>query len=557
MFDSLVSLFAPRQATLPQDAAPAPATGAPSPGIIGPPGSNPVHIRLLGINDFHGQLGDSDAKVDNQAIGGAATLAAYIKREKAANPEGTVVLSAGDAIGASPPESTLLNHESAMAVLAGMGIDLATFGNHEFDRGLGEIMHLIRGGQRKKRTRKGVVKAGPPWPGSPFAWVSANVVDVTTRRPVLPPYVIMEVKGVKVAFIGAVTKDLKNVTFASGIKNVEALDPADAINRYIPEIKAKGVKAIVAFVHEGGDVNKKTGEISGPIVDICKRLDPEVDVVLSAHSHKEYSTRIHGKIVTQGGSYAKGLAEVDLAVDPASGQVVAGSSRIIRNAEDGIAPDPVVDQMVGMFKAAVAPKTERVISVLPGPVPKQKSPGGETAMGTLIAEAQRRFAGTDIAFMNPGGIRQDIGEGGPVKWGKLFGVQPFANRVIKLQMTGAQVRQVLEEMFPPGDGDPIMLQVAGMRVYFDMRKPVGKRIVKVVTDDGRPLDPKKTYTVAANSFIAEGGDNMKTLAKAKKVADMGVDLDALVQYLKQGNPVPTGPVGRLNIVGGALPDSAH
>ena len=558
----------PRQAVTPAPTAPAPAPVAPAgpantpaaapPGIVGPAGSNPVHVRLLAINDFHGQLGDSDAKVGADAIGGAATLAGYINRERGANPEGTVVLSVGDAFGASPPESSLLNHESSMAVLAGMGVNLATFGNHEWDRGYAEAMHLIAGGRRKKKNRKGkLVAAGNPWPGSPFPWVSANIIDKKTRKPIVPPYVIMEVKGVKVAFIGGVTSDLKNVTMAAGIKNLEALDPADAINKYIPEIKAKGVKAIVAFIHEGGDVDKKTGEVMGEIVDIAKRLDPEVDVVLSAHSHKEYSTRIAGKIVTQGSSYGKALAEIDLAVDPATGQVVAGSSRIIRNAEKGITSDPMVAKMVGMFQAAVAPKTDRVISVLPGAISKEKSPAGETPMGTLIAEAQRYYAGADLGIMNPGGIRQPIGAGGPVTWGKLFGVQPFSNHVIKLEMTGAEVLATLEQMFPPGGKDPIMLQLAGMRVWFDMRKPEGKRITKVITDDGKPLNLKRRYTVAANSFIVGGGDGLTHLAKAKVLGDVGVDLDALVTYLKDGNPVPTKPIGRLNIVGGTLPDAAH
>jgi len=161
------------------------ATGA---AIAGPPGSDPVLIRLLAINDFHGQLGDSDAVVDGVPIGGAATLAAYMNRERAADPAGTVMVSAGDAFGASPPESSLLDHESTMAVLTQMGLDVATFGNHEWDRGFNETMRLVFGGKRTMTVNGKQVATGPMWPGSPFPWVSANLVDRKTGKPLVPPF---------------------------------------------------------------------------------------------------------------------------------------------------------------------------------------------------------------------------------------------------------------------------------------------------------------------------------------------------------------------------------
>lgn len=558
MLEALTSSLRHHAATLTQQVAGA-VGGAPTPaaGIVGPPGSSPVLVRLLALNDFHGQLGDSDAKLGAMEVGGAATMAGYINRERAANPNGTVVLSAGDAIGASPPESTLLDHESTFATLAGMGMDVATVGNHEFDRGYAETMRLIKGGRRTKRVR-GKNVAGPMWPGSPFPFVSANIVDRKSGKPVLPPYIIKTVNGVKVAFIGATTKNLKKVTLASGIKNVTALDPAKAINRYIPEIKAQGVRAVVVLIHEGGEMDEKSKQLSGDIVDVVKRMDPEVDAVVSAHSHKEYVARVNGKLVTQALSYAKALAEIDLLVDRKSGDVVASNARIIKNDQAGVAPDPLVDHMVKAFKAKVAPVAERVISILPGPVTREMSTAGETAMGTLIAEAQRVYANADIAFMNPGGIRQDLTVGGPVTWGKLFGVQPFANRVTRMQMSGAQILKVLEQMFPAdGKTHPTILQVAGMRVWFDMSKPAGSRITKVVTDDGKALDPKRSYTVAANAFLCGGGDGFTELMTGANKQEIGTDLDALVKYLKAGNPVPLAPVGRLNIAGGALPKDAH
>ncbi len=564
MLNALTSLLGLRRAQL-SLGAPAPASsvippGQPS-GIIGPPGTKPVLVRVLAINDFHGQLGDSDAQMGAMQLGGAATLAGYLDRERAANPNGTIVVSAGDAIGASPPESSLLDHESSMAVLAAMGVSIATFGNHEFDRGLGELMRLIKGGRKRAATRAtkhaGHVKpAGPAWPGSPFPWISANLVDTDTGKRIAPPYIIKEINGVKVAFIGATTANLKKVTLAAGIRNVKVLDPATAINQCVPEIKAQGVRAIVVMIHEGGDPSAAGNEVTGDIVPVVKRLDPEIDAVVSAHSHKEYVARINGKLVTQAMSYAKAFAAIDLLVDKTTGDVLTSQARIVKNDEAGVTPDPVIARMVKSFQAKVAPTTERVISVLPGPVTRKMSAAGENAMGTLIAEAQRTFADADVAFMNPGGIRQDLVQGGPVTWGKLFGVQPFANVVTRMNMTGAQILRVLEQMFP-AHGSPVMLQIAGMRVWFDVSRPIGKRITKVLMDTGKELDPKQTYVVAANAFLVGGGDGFTALAKGRNKAAVGTDLAALVAYLASGKPVPTRPIGRLNIAGGTLPEDAH
>ncbi|HEY8707614.1 MAG TPA: bifunctional metallophosphatase/5'-nucleotidase [Burkholderiaceae bacterium] len=531
------------------------ATGA---AIAGPPGSDPVLIRLLAINDFHGQLGDSDAVVDGVPIGGAATLAAYMNRERAADPAGTVMVSAGDAFGASPPESSLLDHESTMAVLTQMGLDVATFGNHEWDRGFNETMRLVFGGKRTMTVNGKQVATGPMWPGSPFPWVSANLVDRKTGKPLVPPFYIKTVNGVKVAFIGATTQHLKEVTLASGIPNVGVLDPATAINKYVALLKAQGIKQFVVLIHEGGETDPATGQVTGDIVDVVNHLDPSISAVVSAHSHQKYVTRINGILVTQAQSYAKAFAEIDMTVDRNTGETIKTDGKIITNDERGIAPDPTVAQMVSKFQHIVAPKTQRVVSILPGAITRKASPAGETAMGTLLAEAQRTYAKADIALMNPGGIRQDLTTGGPVTWGKLFGVQPFANRLMLMDMTGKQLAATLEQMFPPGVGThPTMLQVAGMRVWFDMSKPLGQRVTKVVTDDGKLLNPKKHYRVVANNFLANGGDGFTELATIKKKTEVGIDLDAFASYLAAGKPVPLNPIGRLNITGGSLPADAH
>jgi 2',3'-cyclic-nucleotide 2'-phosphodiesterase (5'-nucleotidase family) len=588
---SIASAFGlgPAAAQLPAAATPPAAPAEPwKQGIVGPPGSDVVHVRILSINDLHGQLPDSDAKVDGVDIGGAATLAAYVQRERAGNPNGTVFVSAGDMLGASPPESQLLRHHPTLAVLGAMGLDLATFGNHEFDRGYAEAIRLIFGDQAlaqaqreqgitptapaRKRRRKGRAagvdaKAGakhvaaargkPAWPGSPFPWISANIVDKRTGRTILPPYVIREVNGVKVAFVGATTKDLKNVTVAKGIPNIESTDPADAVNKLVPEIRAKGVKAIVVVVHEGGEADKTDPKkINGAIVDLANRLDPEVDAVISGHSHKEYATQIAGKQVVQAGNYAKALGVVELGIDRKTGQVVVSSSRLVRNDEHGIQPDAKIAAMVDRFHAAVAPRTEKVVTELKAPLVRKLTPSGEMPLGAVIADAQRAFAKTQIAFMNNGGVRQDLDAAGPLTWGKLFGVQPFANILTSFELTGAEIKSVLEEQFRP-DGEAYMLQASGLKMHVDPTRPAGQRITQITLADGTPIDPAKTYTVAANSFLADGGDGFATFKKAKKKRELGVDLDALVQYMQSGKGSAPAEAGRIVVDAGQLNIGDH
>jgi 2',3'-cyclic-nucleotide 2'-phosphodiesterase (5'-nucleotidase family) len=544
---------------------------------------NIANVRVIGINDFHGQISDSTAKSGETELGGAATLSAYIQRERAGNPNGTVVVSAGDNFGAAPPESTLLRHHSSITVLDAMGLDLSTFGNHEFDDGYAEAIRLIYGddahaaalreqkglppltAEQRKRRRAGgradaatgarhvaAAKGKPKWPGSPFPWISANVVHKSSGKTVLPPYVIKEVDGVKVAFVGAVTADLKKTTLASGIENIEALDIADSINKYVPEIKAKGVKAIVVVMHEGGAHSKQEPkQLTGPIDDIAKRLDPEVDVIVAGHTREKFATTLHGKHVIHTGDYAQALGVVDLKVDRTTGQVVSGEARLVTNDQNGIAPDPTVGALVKRFEQAVAPRTQRVVATLDAPLTKTTNAAGESALGALIADAQRWKAKTQVALMNPGGIRKDLDQAGTLKWGTLFGVQPFANRVTSMKLTGAQLLAVLEEQFAD-PAKPKVLQVSGMTVHMDLTKPVGQRITKVVMADGKALDPAASYSVAANSFLADGGDGFTTFTKGTSRKDHGVDLDALSGYLATGAKVATTPPGRIVIDAGAF-----
>ncbi|SFJ79912.1 bifunctional metallophosphatase/5'-nucleotidase [Thermoflavimicrobium dichotomicum] len=479
-----------------------------------------VDVQILSVNDFHGQL-DKEQKVDGKPAGTAAYLASYLKQREKQNPN-TLLVHAGDAVGASPPTSALLQDEPTIKVLNQMGFDVGTVGNHEFDEGVKEMKRLIYGGYHPKTGY---------FTGARFPYTVANVVDKKTRKPILPPSVIKQVKGIPIAFVGAVTTETPKIVIPSGVKDVEFIDEAEAINREVQKLKKKGVQAIMVLLHEGGFQDTNTGNITGRVADITKKLDPEVDVVFSGHTHTFLNGTVDGKLVVQGLSYGKAFADVDLVLDRKTKDVVSKKSEIVFTKHEGMTPDPVVDRMVKRFQEQVAPIVNQVVGKTSAPITKQANEAGESAAGNLIADAQRWKMKTDFAFMNPGGIRADIPQG-DVTYGDLYTVQPFGNDLVSMKLTGAQIKKLLNQIFTDPNY-PRFLQVSGLTYTWDKNRPANDRIVEVKKADGTPLDLSQTYTVTANYFLADGGDSFTVFKEGTDRVTGPSDLDALIEYIKQ------------------------
>jgi 5'-nucleotidase len=314
----------------------------------------------------------------------------------------------------------------------------------------------------------------------------------------------------------------------------------------------RGVHAIVAVVHEGAWPNAKTGELKGAGERLAHQLDPDVDVVLEGHSHAKYIKKIDGKIVVQAGEYGEAFAAVDLKIDPRTGDVIDGAAHLVTNDEQGIAPNTRIAKLVSDFQRQVGPKLRSVVSELPGTVSRQANKLGESPLGALVAEAQRQHAHSDIAVFNNGGLRHDLGKG-QVTWGQVFAAQPYGNHLMRIMMTGTQIREALEQQFQ--DGRTVLLQLAGLRATYDLRRRKGERVVNATLADGTPLDDTRTYSVAANDYLAGGGDGFTALRHGKR-RDLGVDLAALITYLKAGKPVPLEAPGNISFVQGSdLPRS--
>jgi 5'-nucleotidase len=518
------------------------------------PPKEPTHVRLLAFNDFHGQI-SAGRKVGARPVGGAAVLASYLKANTlSGDDESTFIVHAGDHVGASPPASALLQDEPSISFLNLLTNDkctgpqrlddprcniVGTLGNHEFDEGKDELLRLLRGGNHAN---------GPflenPYRGARFPYVSANVVDATTGRPILPPYVIRKVEHSKIAFIGAVLKETPTIVTPTGVAGLKFLDEADAINSYVDEIRAKGVHAIVVLIHQGssqasytGETDAGAGPVGGAIADIINRLNDDVDVVVSGHSHTFTNTIMKNQngapiLVTQAFSASTAFAKIDLTIDRGTHDVVSKTASVMTTWGDegpGLTPDAAAAKITADAEAKVAPLVNQIVGVAATAITRTQTPAGESAMGDLIADAQLAAMGTDFAFMNPGGIRADL-DAGEATWGELFTIQPFGNSLVRMNLTGAQVKAVLEQQWAGQPSERIM-QISGLTYTWKASAPVGSRIVEV-RKDGIPLDPSAIYSITCNNFMAAGGDNFTTFLSGTNQVGGPVDLDALIAYIK-------------------------
>ncbi|MBS4204133.1 bifunctional 2',3'-cyclic-nucleotide 2'-phosphodiesterase/3'-nucleotidase [Lederbergia citrea] len=491
-----------------------------------------VKVHLLGINDFHGQLDTYNASIN---AGGGEYLAAYLKKWKATNPN-TLLVHAGDVVGASPPTSALLQDEPTIRFLNKLGFDVGTLGNHEFDKGVQEMLRLIHGGSHPNT----VEKYGP-FEGANFPYVAANVIDEKTGETILDPYVIKEVDGVPIGFIGIALASTPSIVIPSGVEGVRFTDEVEAINKATAELKEKGVKAIVVLAHNPG-VSKSDGTgADGEIVDIANKVDDEVDIIFGGHNHAYMNAMVGNKLLVQSYSYGTAFSAVDIEIDRTTKDIVAKKAEIVTTYRDKITPDAEIKAMIDQYKEDVAPIINEVVGHAPKAITRDQNADGESALGNLIADSMRDQTGTDFAFMNPGGIRADL-KAGDLTWGDLFTVQPFGNDLVKMDLTGEQVKMLLNQQWT--DKARIM-PISGLKVKYDDARPVGDRILEITLPDGTPIDLAKTYSVTVNNFMASGGDNFTVLLKGKNQVVDVVDLEAFVNYVKKLKEVNTTIEGRM------------
>ena len=528
------------------------------------PASTPgrtVKVQLLALNDFHGQLTppaaplvlrrDAAGKPVRVDAGGVAFLAEHIARLRAENPRNTLVVSAGDLVGASPLVSALFHDEPTVEAMNLLGLDLSAVGNHEFDEGREELLRLQRGGCHPKDG----CQDGTPFEGARFQFLAANVVD-DADEPILPAYAVRSFEGVKVAFIGVTLEDTPTLVTASGVSGLRFRDEVLTVNRLVPRLQAQGIEAFVLMLHEGGEQapgGRYDGceGVSGPIVDIARDLSPAVDVVLTGHTHQAYDCVLHGKRVTSAASMGRLVTDLDLTLDRESGEVVQVQSRQVVVTRD-VPPAPAPQALVARYKALAAPLERRPVGFLQGPLmqpPRVLPPDatGESTLGNVIADAQleaTRQAGTQVSFMNPGGIRADV-DAGEVTYGEVFKVHPFGNTLVTFTLTGRELHTLLEQQWL-GPYSRILSPSRGFSYAWSDAAPPGAKVDPAsLRLHGEPVLPEREYRVTVNSFLAAGGDGFSALPRGRARVGGPLDVDALESYLRAHNPLAPPPLDRI------------
>ncbi|WP_083982332.1 bifunctional metallophosphatase/5'-nucleotidase [Actinomadura hibisca] len=522
-------------------------------------------VRLLAINDFHGNLepptGSSANAVDEDGktvlAGGAAHLAAHLKRLTDRN---TLKVAQGDLIGASPLISAAYHDEPSVEFLGDVGVTASAVGNHEFDEGYKELHRIQWGGCHPK---DGCSPAGK-WKGAKFTYLAANVLKEKKNKPALKPWTIRYVNGVRVGFIGVVTKTTPSIVTAEGIEGLRFEDEVVSANKAAKELKARGVHAMVLLVHEGdqtpaGQRPDACGTVPGAGTRIAKEADPDIDVVLAGHTHQQYLCSVTDpagkpRLYSSGSSFGRVITQVDFQVDRRTNDVVRstlkGDNHVVTR---DITDQPTAD-FVAEWKERVSTIANKPIGRITADLRRTASSAGESALGDVIADAHleaTKGLGAQIAVTNPGGIRTDFdfkpsgGEGeGVVTYGEAFAVQPFSNVTGVTSLTGAQLDELLEQQWTSA-GEKILQPSANFRFTIDRSRPVGDR-VSAITVNGAPVDPAATYKISANNFLLGGGDGFTTFTKGSGTALGPIDLDALVAYFGAHSPIAPPALDRIS-----------
>jgi len=545
--------------------------------------ADPVDLQLLAFNDYHGHVqANTPGSIDGDAAGGGAFLAAKLT-ELRAGKTNTLTVAAGDLIGGSPFFSGLFHDEPSVESLNAMGLDVSGVGNHEFDEGVTELLRMQNGGCHPVDD---CYFPSDPYAGADFPWLAANVVD-GTDTPVLPPYWINEVGGIKVGFIGMTLEATNTLVAASGIVGYTFKDEVTTANALVPELQGLGVEAIIVLLHEGGVPNpfaiNGCAGMSGPVLAINDGLSAEIDAIVSGHTHQPYTCSLddpagNPRPVTSAYSFGRVVTEINLKLDPVTGDVMRDEVTAVNHPviQSELTPDAAVTAVIDKWTPLAADKGDEQIgqittTITRGGTPPGSDRGVESAAGNLVADAQlfaTKVLGAQIALMNPGGVRSDLtypesdGEGdGVVTYGEAFTFQPFNNTLFILPMTGAQIASVLEEQCQPGGSSRPVLHLGvsqGFGYDLDITLQDGVCTDVEVSNlklNGVPIAPATTYQVTTNNFLADGGDNFGTFADvdASLRRDGGQDLEALIAYLGAQSPIAPPPTTRANEIGTVLP----
>ncbi|HET8559958.1 MAG TPA: bifunctional metallophosphatase/5'-nucleotidase [Marmoricola sp.] len=558
-----------------------------------------MDLQILSFNDFHGNLeppGGSSGRLvtghhldpvtgdpvnDTTDVGGVAYLASHLAAAREGHPN-TLTVAAGDLIGASPLLSAAFHDEPTIEAMNKLGLDVSAVGNHEFDEGYQELQRMQAGGCIDDGTGANNQDSCPDhvFKGADFDYLAANVKYAGTDQTILPAYSVRNVNGAKIGFIGMTLHDTPTIVTAAGVKGLEFTDEVKTANALVPVLEEQGVKAIVVLIHQGGVpgqqtwygpdnqpyrvspsydaacANGSTLAPDSPIIPIAQQLSPQIDMVISGHTHQPYVCDIpdpagNDRLVTSASSFGRLYTDTELKYDRRTQDIVRSS--VVSNNElvtRDVQPDPEESALVATYKELVKPIASKVIGHITADVTRTGNAAGESALGDLIADAQLADPSVVtngqtpvIAFMNPGGIRADLtaanspyGEpSGDVTFDEAFTVQPFNNYLVSLTLTGQDIYDLLAQQVTGNNAgtNSKTLQVSqGFSYEMSPTGPVDGSVML----DGAPIDKAASYRIVTNNFLADGGDNFPAFTKGTGRYFGGLDIDAFASYLTQHNP---------------------
>ncbi len=543
----------------------------------------PVSVKLIALNDFHGNIeptsqtnggsmvlpdGGAGTKV---AVGGAAYLASTVKALQAKNAN-NIVVGAGDLISASPFASAITHDEASVDILNQIGMEVSSVGNHEFDRGIAELQRMQNGGCLPAAGTQGVVGKDTclvdgTFSGAKYKYLTANVVNTTTNKPLFAATYVKRFGTVSVGFIGLTLQGTSQLVTSSGVAGYRFDEESATINKYASKLKEDGVTAVVVLIHQGGQTmattinDKSCPGFSGDITPILDKINSKVDVVVSGHTHQEYVCNYPAKaagkniLITSTGFYGGAVSEIDLSLQPNRGLLSASANTVpvIRktgtfttsgsDVNNSVVPadfvsavvdrdsaiDALVTRYVNLSKVAgaqaVGSITESINrALLPSTTTRDESTEG--ALGALMADTYKSGVpgGADIAFVNPGSVRADLTYtgSGAVTFSNLATIEPFGNTLVTLNLTGAQILRLLEQQWEApnntakfntatGAVGRLLLVSNGFTYTYDNNQPAGaasgtgaRVVVSSMRLNGVAIDPAKTYKIATNSFLGTG-----------------------------------------------------
>ncbi|NHA66777.1 bifunctional metallophosphatase/5'-nucleotidase [Phycicoccus flavus] len=540
---------------------------------------NLTSIQLLSFNDYHGHLEPTDGPLSRTldpsqtpAGGGVHLATALAELRKSAPGGNSLTVAAGDLIAGSPFLSGLFHDEPSVESLNAMHLDVSSVGNHEFDEGTDELLRMQNGGCHPV---DGCYFPNQPYAGADFSWLAANVVKKSDGQTLLPGSWVKSIGGTKVGFIGMTLEGTPTLVDPAGVASVDFKDEVETANMQAAALKKQGVKAIVVLLHEGGyqsGTYQQCVGISDPIKTIAETMTPEVDAIVTGHTHQPYVCDIpdpagNPRLVTSAASYGQVVTDTTLVVNTKSGEVMRDrtSATNVLVARSTYPADPTQQSIIAKWNSLAGALGQRVVGSNTEDILGDSSTCrcAETPMGDLVADAMLwgtqapENGGAQISLMNIGGVRASLRyapkytEGaGQITYKEAYDIAPFGNILTSMDLTGAELKAVLEQQYVPGrpgGRDALALGVSeGFSYTWDATQPAGSRVVPgSMTLNGQTMDMGATYRVSTLNFLANGGDSFTAFSAGKNILGGNEDLANLVAYF-EANPGLTAPADRVS-----------